>query len=148
MVNFRCEHVRSDSSLYCLPWEGKGPPYHLNPPMRFWYVEEENDKRREENERLEGLRGLPKTQHDGTHNAVQVSWHPALSAEVGPEVHSKDVLRDDTDLWNVLQIMLYQIYDHMCSFIQKVKIFGFTKNQTSVQHPPSGTNIVISLILG
>lgn len=41
--------------------------------MRFWYVEEENDKRREENERLEGLRGLPKTQHDGTHNAVQVS---------------------------------------------------------------------------
>ena len=86
---------------------------------------------------------LSKIQHDGTQNAMQASWLPALSLrKVDLEVHSKDILKGDEDLWNVLQI-----YDYTCSFIQKLILRGFTKNQTSSQHPPSRTNIIISLML-
>lgn len=71
----------------------KGPNLlNLNLPMLSWHAEERNDRRREE-KRLEGLMSLSKIQHDGTQNAMQASWLPALSLRrVDLDVHSKDIL--------------------------------------------------------
>lgn len=78
-----------------------------------------------------------------------MSWLPAFSLRrVVLEVYSKDTLEGDKDLWKVLPMIVYQLHHSICSFIQKVFFFWFTENQTSIQHPPSITNMIIPLILG
>lgn len=55
---------------------------------------------------------------------------------------SKGILKGGRNLWNVLKYSKLYLF-----FYSKTNFRGFTKNQTSSQHSPSRTNVIISLML-
>lgn len=87
------------------------------------------------------------TQHKGTQNAGQVSWLPALSLRrVAVSVHPRETLKEHKDWGMLSRSRIFKILAMSVSLF-KSKFFGFTKNQTSIQHPLSKTNMIIPLIL-